>query len=1241
MKKLSKFASISLSVTTILWSVGASLIPIAKAAVVDGDIVSATATFTDADGNTYYPYDVFIIKLVGTKAFKRLVLNPQVFTSYAHLKWSNLKKISVAEIKEYKTSALVRAAVAGDPKVYVLAPNGDVGTKQWVDDLTCFNSKGYDWDSVYTINTTDRDNYTTVSSLFGGVGGGGQLNLSLASDTPAAATITREAQDLSYVKVSVTGSGTINQLTITRGGAGAVADFDNVYIYQNGVRLTSARSLSTDTGKVTFINLGLVAPTSFEVVADMLSTGATVGDVNYLGIAAASDVTANGTVGGSFPINGNPMVVGGQLGGSITVAHSGSASADVTIGATGVEISQFKITTATEGAYLKRVKLLNDGDADNDKITNLVLKDNLGTTLATATVISTAGYVDFVLSSPYYIKKGESQIFRVYATIGATKPARTIALYPELASDIYATGSIYGFGLATTATFASTDLTTITCQGGDLTLNKVGPNAAKIGTDTSGTNFLEFTMAAAADITIKRTKLDFCISDSTADHTASASAGANITNIEIKDKDSGNVVIGPKDGTVFDEGTIADAGVCGSHFVGDYESFTDTLDLSAGTTRTFQITADIDTSTAVHDVAISSGDKIKFILSSYATLVTTSGNVSYMKYADTNDAVPGTAIAPSGDIAGDEMTIQSSALTITLAATPSGAGATAKTYIKGQSGVEAVGLIFTASDASAMTINSITLTAYTSEDVLATRLFTAGKDTNYAKDTVGNVYIYDKTTGALIPGSTAKGFSGSNSSLVEYTGLSWVIPAGEERTLLVKSDISSAAPASAATADTFISFDIVSDNVTAIDKDGNSVTPTGYSANNTTSPYTYFGVAAYGSLAVVAASDTPDKTIDVMGTSDNESSKFKLTATSEAWYIDRFSVVLIDGDTTNYRPDATNGHSENFTAVKLKYQTQAQAGTSNWTISSGKTFGSTSSLAFSFEGTSRPYVPKDDNAYITVLSSIDTYDGGAGAVSKVPYRIGTTSGTSSGFSAYGAQSGQQITSFTEPAASGFNLHYVARSKPVFAKEAWSGGELELARFDITAVGYDVIFDGNTDAIELGSAALQFDVIASSTDNATITLTLYDWNENIISSLSGWQATAGSTGVGAGFNGTAASNSFLFEMRDTTIPQDTTKAFHVDLSGGDLTDFSMTDEYIYLQLKNDDGGTLATGNTTANADEAATQSFGFGTYNIVYHDGTNNEGISGQGAPEDRFGVPALIKNIGPLPITFRTLRGTL
>jgi hypothetical protein len=100
--------------------------------------------------------DVYIIKYKGGKQYRRLILSPSVFSSYGHLKWSNLKIVPPAQLDRYLLSNLVQ--VAGDPTVYVLTPLGDTGERHVLD-----TSRDYDADSVYEINTTDRDSYVLVS----------------------------------------------------------------------------------------------------------------------------------------------------------------------------------------------------------------------------------------------------------------------------------------------------------------------------------------------------------------------------------------------------------------------------------------------------------------------------------------------------------------------------------------------------------------------------------------------------------------------------------------------------------------------------------------------------------------------------------------------------------------------------------------------------------------------------------------------------------------------------------------------------------------------------------------------------------------------------------------------------------------------------------------------------------------------------------------------------------------------
>lgn len=99
--------------------------------------------------------DVYIIKYRGGKQYKRLILSPSVFVSYHHLKWENIKLIAQENLERYITSTLVQ--VRGDCFIYELFPDGDIGTRKYLD-AAAF----YDMDSVYEINGADRDSYRLI-----------------------------------------------------------------------------------------------------------------------------------------------------------------------------------------------------------------------------------------------------------------------------------------------------------------------------------------------------------------------------------------------------------------------------------------------------------------------------------------------------------------------------------------------------------------------------------------------------------------------------------------------------------------------------------------------------------------------------------------------------------------------------------------------------------------------------------------------------------------------------------------------------------------------------------------------------------------------------------------------------------------------------------------------------------------------------------------------------------------------
>lgn len=121
--------------------------------IVDGDLIRASDNA-----------DVFIVKIVGSKRFKRLVLNPDIFNQYGHLKWGNIKVVDTSVVNEYTVTTLVRWV--GSEKVYMLSPNVDIGTKHWINMTPPeFETSGFDWDSIYLINEHEYRSYTDGEDL--------------------------------------------------------------------------------------------------------------------------------------------------------------------------------------------------------------------------------------------------------------------------------------------------------------------------------------------------------------------------------------------------------------------------------------------------------------------------------------------------------------------------------------------------------------------------------------------------------------------------------------------------------------------------------------------------------------------------------------------------------------------------------------------------------------------------------------------------------------------------------------------------------------------------------------------------------------------------------------------------------------------------------------------------------------------------------------------------------------------
>ena len=121
---------------------------------------SSTDDLNDGDLITSYGPDIYIFKRAEDGSIhKRLILNPQIFDSYGHLRWDNVLTIPNSTMRYIPTSTLVREVneegkIVGDGKVFHLVPDGDFGFKRHVQ-LTQeqFLNAGGEPSSIYDMNS--------------------------------------------------------------------------------------------------------------------------------------------------------------------------------------------------------------------------------------------------------------------------------------------------------------------------------------------------------------------------------------------------------------------------------------------------------------------------------------------------------------------------------------------------------------------------------------------------------------------------------------------------------------------------------------------------------------------------------------------------------------------------------------------------------------------------------------------------------------------------------------------------------------------------------------------------------------------------------------------------------------------------------------------------------------------------------------------------------------------------------
>lgn len=780
-----------------------------------------------------------------------------------------------------------------------------------------------------------------------GIVGGSGLSVTLSSDTPASANVTKGATRVTYTKFNVTaandGDVRLDTVVVTRGGVGSAADFDNVYLYDGMTRLTTGRSVNSSTNQATFSNVNYTVTKgttkTLSIVADV-NAAVTSGNDNF-SINLASDIVANGaTVSGSFPITGNTMSIANVAGGGITIAKTGSLT-NPRAGELQAKIAAFTLAaSSSEDLKVHNLTLYQVGNIQSGNLTNFNLKQ-AGTTLATTTSANSNGTIVLNFTTPYALDKGITRTFEVYADVAAaTRSGDTSRIYLDNSADLYAVGNTYGYGATVTrgsydnGANNGTDASWTSIEAGQVTLAFQGPSVTDYAVQQQDAELFRFTMNAKSNIEVRSLGLTLDAPASNSGGLLNGGATANYTDIKFTDVTSSQLLAGPKD-------VVSGTGLDTSQLL----TFADTWTINANQTRTIKVTADVANFTPA------AAETIKATLSAFGA--------SDIKNLDTNQYVTTTNIVPSSAIVGNTHRIKAGSVTMTLAGSPS-----AQTYIHGSTGVAMTGINIAAGSGKDVKITSIKLTS------------TGADDCATETDCVLNVKLWDGTTQTTQIGETK---SLASDSTVTFSNLNLSVAKGTTKSILVSTDLNTIT--FTAGADTLDMSIASADDVTAQDVDGNTV---GVSGTVDGPDHT---ISASGTLSVSLGPDDSETEarLLLMGKTDEVIGRFKFTAVNEPLKLSKVTIEL----PANTADDVNSLSLWNGSTKVTNDVTVTNAGTP---------YAEFSTFTTDF------IVPKDGNATLTVKANTNTVSGGADSGTVIIATLATDTTDDDQFEARGVSS---------------------------------------------------------------------------------------------------------------------------------------------------------------------------------------------------------------------------------------------
>jgi len=481
------------------------------------------------------------------------------------------------------------------------------------------------------------------------VKGDGELEASLSSKNPRGDTIPRGAVGVVLLSADFTASCKdkvqVENLTVLHEGFGESADIDGVYAAVNGARVSRKRTIDAQdqTADLRFSSPLVIDPcetVTVDLVADFSSTATVSGEHNFV-VELPSDVTSNAnSVTGNFPLRGESFKIAAVTSGIITVTYRSVNPSTVQVGDKGVVIGKFELDAdSTEDQTLYSMTFEQNSSASDGDYINLAVRRTDGTVL-TNTVAQTVGdFVTMVFDPPFTILEGDKITLEMIADIvnGADK---AIQMHFEESSDLFAVGSLYGYGVngqlyGSQVSIPTDNATSVTIDAGEFTIGINGPSTTQFTSDSNDAVLANIDFSTGGeDIDIKNlyiavhgtTATGGYMCDAGGSNATGAALCANTTvetiqsqmeGVEIRNKATGRTVTGVRMTGSTDSGS-AGTGNKGQYQIYRFDDF-----IVKGK-ESWQFRVDFVSNSGTHP---SNGDKFRIYICGEPTQILSSGNL--------------------------------------------------------------------------------------------------------------------------------------------------------------------------------------------------------------------------------------------------------------------------------------------------------------------------------------------------------------------------------------------------------------------------------------------------------------------------------------------------------------------------------------------------------------------------------------------------------------------------------------